>query len=112
MNFHLRAIVLTLARGEIPGAHAGDMIETMVEDAGVEPILRSWLMLDNHDTQRLATMLPDTDRRRIAQVLQFTLPGAGRVLRLGTWHDRRRRPGDARTDALGSDRRGRPGRLG
>lgn len=76
MNFHLRAIVLTLARGEIPGAHAGDMIETMVEDAGVEPILRSWLMLDNHDTQRLATMLPDTDRRRLAQVLQFTLPGA------------------------------------
>jgi len=76
MNFHLRSIVLSLARGEISGRHAGAMIATMVEDAGVEPMLRSWLMLDNHDTQRLATMLPDTDQRRIAQILQFTLPGA------------------------------------
>ncbi|MFU8828633.1 MAG: alpha-amylase family glycosyl hydrolase, partial [Phycisphaerales bacterium] len=76
MNFHLRSIVLSLARGEISGRHAGAMIATMVEDAGVEPMLRSWLMLDNHDTQRLTTMLPDTDQRRIAQVLQFTLPGA------------------------------------
>ncbi len=76
MNFHLRSIVLTLARGDVSGRHAADMIHTMIEDAGIEPILRSWLMLDNHDTQRLATMLPDTERRRLAQVLQFTLPGA------------------------------------
>jgi len=76
MNFHLRSIVLSLARGDVSGRHAGEMISLMVEDAGVEPILRSWLMLDNHDTQRLVTMLPENDQRRLAQVLQFTLPGA------------------------------------
>lgn len=76
MNFHLRSIVLSLARGDVSGAQAGRLITTMVDDAGIEPILRSWLMLDNHDTQRLVTMLPETEQRRIAQVLQFTLPGA------------------------------------
>ena len=32
--------------------------------------------LDNHDTPRLATAVPDPAARRLAQVLQFTLPGS------------------------------------
>jgi glycosidase len=48
----------------------------MIADAGIEPILRAWIILDNHDTRRLRTMLPDETQRRMAQVLQFTLPGA------------------------------------
>ncbi len=85
------------------------MIETMVEDAGVEPILRSWLMLDNHDTQRLATMLPDTDRRRIAGAPVHASRRSYYGSELGmTGGD----DPEMRADALGSDRRGRPGRLG
>jgi cyclomaltodextrinase len=63
-------------RGEIAPDHALRMVERMVADAGIEPMLKSWLYLDNHDTARLATALPDRAARRLAQVLQFTLPGA------------------------------------
>jgi len=48
----------------------------MINDYGIEASLRSWLVLDNHDTPRLRRMLPDKSTRRLAQVLQFTLPGA------------------------------------
>lgn len=30
--------------------------------------------LDNHDLTRIATLLPDTQQRRLVQILQFTLP--------------------------------------
>jgi len=58
------------------GAQAGRLLARMVEDAGLEPILKAWIVLDNHDTWRLPNLLPDAWRRRMAQVLQFTLPGA------------------------------------
>jgi glycosidase len=76
MNFTLREIVLRLAAGRIPTPQAMQMVERMVADSGIENLLKSWLMLDNHDTPRIATALPHEPSRRLAQVLQFTLPGA------------------------------------
>ena len=76
MHFGLRQVLLRTVRGEIPARQAGDMIERTLVDAGIEPMLKSWLYLDNHDTPRLATALPDPTQRRLAQVLQFTLPGS------------------------------------
>lgn len=76
MNFTLREIVLRTASGRIEPQLAARMIERMVQESGTENLLRSWLMLDNHDTARIATTLPDERQRRLAQVLQFTLPGA------------------------------------
>ncbi len=76
MNMPLRELLLQFTRGALPGATAGRQIERMAADAGIEPLLKSWLILDNHDTQRLATSLPQPWQRRIAQVLQFTLPGS------------------------------------
>jgi len=76
MNFHWRTLLLGLVRGEIPVAQAGAMIERTIADVGTEPMLKSWLVLDNHDVKRLATELPDAAQRRLAQVLQFTLPGS------------------------------------
>jgi glycosidase len=76
MNFTLRQIVLRLAAGLLAPAPAARMIDRMVAEAGPGGLLKSWLFLDNHDTPRLATALPDPARRRLAQVLQFTLPGA------------------------------------
>jgi len=52
------------------------MITRMVDEAGLDNMLKSWIYLDNHDTPRLATTLPDERARRVAQVLQFTLPGS------------------------------------
>lgn len=76
MNFTLRNILLKTCDGRIDAATAGRMIQRMVDDAGIENMLKSWIYLDNHDTARLATTLPDPAARRLAQVLQFTLPGA------------------------------------
>lgn len=76
MHFTLRHILLKLASGALDGGTAMRMIHRMADDTGIDNMLRSWIYLDNHDTPRLATTLPDTAQRRLAQVLQFTLPGA------------------------------------
>ena len=76
MHFGLRRILILLANGELDAATAGRMIARIVHDADYEHLLQSWVYLDNHDTARIATSVPDEARRRVAQVLQFTLPGA------------------------------------
>jgi glycosidase len=76
MLFGLRRILLMMADGQLDGATAGRMITRLVDDLGVERMLPSWVYLDNHDTPRQATVVPDERRRRVAQVLQFTLPGS------------------------------------
>jgi glycosidase len=76
MNFTLRHIVLGAASGEIAPATAGRMLDRLVRDAGIEPLLKSWMLIDNHDIPRIATLVPDVSLRRLAQALQFTLPGA------------------------------------
>ena len=76
MHFTLRHIILRCCDGRLDAATAGRMIERMVADCGIEPLLKSWIYLDNHDTERLANTLPDAAQRRLAQVLQFTLPGS------------------------------------
>jgi len=76
MNFTLRELVLGLARGEIEPAVASRMTTRLVHDAGIEPLLKSWVVIDNHDIPRIATQLPDVAQRRLVQALEFTLPGA------------------------------------
>ncbi|GAB4324212.1 MAG: cyclomaltodextrinase [Candidatus Sumerlaeia bacterium] len=76
INFHTRQILFHLVRGEVSGAHAGRMIARQIEDAGLEPILKSWIVLDNHDTERLRHLFPSGADRRFLQALQFTLPGS------------------------------------
>jgi glycosidase len=79
MSFSLRHIVLDMLSGVIAPARAGRMIDRLVDDAGIEPMLKSWMVLDNHDIPRIATQIPNVAQRRIAQVLQFTLPGAPNI---------------------------------
>ena len=79
MNFTLRDLVLGLARGEIEPATAARMTTRLVQDAGIEPLLKSWVVIDNHDIPRIASQLPQTPQRRLVQALQFTLPGAPNV---------------------------------
>lgn len=76
LHFTLRHLLLRLASGRLDAPTALRMIDRMVVESGTEPMLRSWIYLDNHDTERLATTLPDERQRRLAQVLQFTLPGS------------------------------------
>lgn len=76
IHFTLRQVILGVAGGRIDPATGQQMIARIVQDADYEHILKSWVYLDNHDTSRLATALPDPRARRLAQVLQFTLPGS------------------------------------
>jgi cyclomaltodextrinase len=76
IHFTLRQVILGVASGRIEPATGQQMIARIVQDADYEHILKSWVYLDNHDTRRLATALPDIQQRRLAQVLQFTLPGS------------------------------------
>jgi cyclomaltodextrinase / maltogenic alpha-amylase / neopullulanase len=76
LQFTLRQVMLRTAAGSLDVAHAQRMIDRTVADAGISNMLKSWLYLDNHDTERLATVLPNEAQRRIAQVLLFTLPGS------------------------------------
>ncbi len=76
MHFGLRRILLAMADGKLDGATAGRMITRVIDDTGIENMLKSWLYLDNHDTERQATVVPDEARRRVAQTLMFTLPGS------------------------------------
>ncbi|MCP4592065.1 MAG: glycoside hydrolase family 13 protein, partial [bacterium] len=76
MNFYAGGVIGYLVNGKLSGAHAGRMLDRMIADAGLEPVLKSWIILDNHDLPRLRTQMPKTWQRRMAQVLQFTIPGS------------------------------------
>ncbi len=76
MHFALRRLTLALANGQIDTPSYGRMVTRLIEDTGIEHMLKSWIYLDNHDTPRLATTVPDLRARHLAQVLQFTLPGS------------------------------------
>jgi glycosidase len=79
MNFSLRHIILGTAEGQISPAAANRMTARLLHDAGIEPMLKSWMVIDNHDIPRIATLLPDVAQRRWVQALQFTLPGAPNI---------------------------------
>ena len=76
MNFTARKIIWNLSLGGLDARVAGEMLNRMIIDAGIEPILKSWMILDNHDTPRLQNMLPEKWQQQMAQLLQFTLPGS------------------------------------
>jgi glycosidase len=79
MNFYARRVILEATQQKVSASTANLMLGRMVADCGIEPMLKSWLVLDNHDTDRLRSMLPDAKQRRLAQILQFTLPGCPTV---------------------------------
>lgn len=76
MNMSARELILGLARGELSAQLFSRHLATLVGDVGLEALLKCWLVLDNHDTPRLKTALPEAWQRALAQTLQFTLPGA------------------------------------
>lgn len=79
MNFTLREIILGLAKSDLSPTAAARMTERLISDAGIEPMLKSWTVIDNHDIPRIATQLPNVQQRKFVQSLQFTLPGSPNV---------------------------------
>jgi cyclomaltodextrinase len=76
MNMYFSKIILNLADGKLSGPKAGEMIDVAIADSGIEPMLKSWIVLSNHDRARLKEVLPSLRDRTFALALQVTLPGA------------------------------------
>lgn len=76
MHFGLRKLMIAAANRQLPAQDFTRLVARLVADADYEHLLKSWVYLDNHDTPRLATTVPDVKARQLAMALQFTLPGA------------------------------------
>lgn len=75
MNYYFRETVLGLAQGDVHVAQAAYNFKRMARRYGRSALLRSWNILSSHDTPRLATLVPEFERRSLAQVLAFVFPG-------------------------------------
>lgn len=76
MNLTMRHLLIQSALGNIPAELANKQLNQMVCDSDYEGLLKSWVLLDNHDTVRLATLVPDVEQRKLAMALQFCVPGS------------------------------------
>ncbi len=76
LNFTFRQAILHLLRRDTDGAQIGRLLRHVARDTGLDPLLRSWIILDNHDTPRINSVLRQPWQRRLARLLQFTLPGS------------------------------------
>ena len=75
MNFTLREIVFHMVEQRFTPAQVNTLLEKMVSDCGVDGLLKSWNILDNHDTVRLSHRLNEANQA-LAEVIQFTFPGS------------------------------------
>lgn len=77
--FGVRRLLIELCAGRLAPARFTRQFGRLADELGIDALLRCWLYLDNHDTPRLAHALPDERARRLARLLQYTLPGAPNV---------------------------------
>jgi glycosidase len=75
-NTFAPGLCIEMLQGGVSGVRVGAMLNDYVQDAGIENVLKSWLIADNHDTPRLTTLLPSEADRRVMLGLLFTLPGS------------------------------------
>lgn len=75
MLLPLRDLILQTIKGNIYPEIFSKNVEQMIEETGIETMLKSWILLENHDLGRIATELPQWSQYQLAKTLQFTLPG-------------------------------------
>ena len=76
MNFTLREIISRSLHQELSPLMANHAIQHMIQDTGIDAILKSWNIIDNHDVPRLTHQFKDRYDQKLAQVMQFFLPGS------------------------------------
>lgn len=79
LSLHLGFSIIGLAKGSYSGPAFGATVQRIIADSagGLPEILRSWIVLGNHDTQRVMTVLGgDLRKLMFAYALMFTLPGS------------------------------------
>jgi glycosidase len=75
MLIPLRDLIIQTVQGKIFPEVFSKNMEQMVFETGIETMLKSWVLLENHDFGRIASMLPQWSTYQLAKILQFTLPG-------------------------------------
>ena len=75
MNYWFRYATLGWLQGTVSTRAYVSAISDYYNLYGHDAALRSWNILSTHDTPRLRNQLPDDAARKLALVLQFTLPG-------------------------------------
>lgn len=79
INFPYRRAILDFAAGRDDGAALRRTVTLLAENYPAAALDCTMLILGNHDTERIGTLLPDRAARRTAAFLQFALPGAPTV---------------------------------
>jgi glycosidase len=75
-NFTMTKLAEQMLAGRVDGGDVGRMYDQLVADAGIDNLLKTWILTDNHDSARLAHDVPDFEKRKLVHALQLTLPGA------------------------------------
>jgi len=76
VNIFSGAVLLDMLKGGASPGKAARIFADLVADSGIEPLLRSWTVVSNHDKPRLKTELPDLADRKVLWALMVALPGA------------------------------------
>lgn len=75
MLLPLRDFMIQAIKGGISAKVFSNVVEKMIAETGIDTILKSWVLLENHDTSRIVNDLPSLADYQLAKTLQFTLPG-------------------------------------
>lgn len=71
----LRDWMIQTALGSIPASLAQQQLIRYIEDTGIEAMLASWILLENHDTSRVKHDIQDEKAYSFVKWLSITLPG-------------------------------------
>jgi glycosidase len=78
-NLFANMLWADLLAGNVTGRQASELLNDWIADAGIEHALKSWIVMDNHDTPRMATQYPLDADRFLAMGLMMTLPGSPNI---------------------------------
>ena len=75
LQLPLRDWMIQTALGNIPASLAMQQLDQYITDTGIEGMLKSWILLENHDVPRTRFDLHKDKRYQFAKWLSVTLPG-------------------------------------
>lgn len=76
INYPFRQAILDYVTGKDDGERLAETVMTLAEHYPAAALDCTMAILGTHDTERLATLVPDVSGRKLAAFLQFTLPGS------------------------------------
>jgi glycosidase len=75
IHFTLRQTIIFFLQNQLDGFQMQKIMEDITHESAYEFLLKSWIVLENHDTPRIYDLLC-IEKVRLAEILQFTLAGS------------------------------------